>query len=168
MFVFFSFFLFFSLFILKKTRKKVFHVQKKMASLYHTETLEAFDSKMQDRFYYMENMVIAWWGIAISVCILGILIHINLENLAGEIIVIVGILFGVATLVAGMFWTFSPRQSQEKFVKTRLYFLYTKYALFTVILGVLVYTLVLMFEKNIRKSGTILRISDKQEEKTMS
>jgi len=136
-----------------------------MATPNHNQDFVINDSRHQDRFYYMENMVAAWWGISISIAVLGILIHINLENLAGEIIVITAVLFGLVTLIGGMIWMFSPRQTEQSFMKTRLYILYMKYFLFTVMLGTLIYTLVLMFEKNIRKSGTILRINDIQQEK---
>lgn len=131
-----------------------------MATPTHDESFLLNDTRHQDRFYYMENMVAAWWGIAISIAVLGILIHINLENLAGEIVVIIGILFGVVTLIGGMIWMFKPRQTAENFMKTRLYILYGKYALFTAMLGVLIYTLVLMFQKNNRRSTSILKLKE--------
>lgn len=105
------------------------------------------DPRHQERFYYMENMVASWWGISLSVGLLGILVHINLENLAGEVILIISILFGIVTLIGGMIWMFTYKQSQENFMKTRLYILYVKYALFTSLIGVMIYTLVQMFEK---------------------
>lgn len=104
--------------------------------------------KQTDRFYYMENMTLTNIALGLSMSIFGVLVHINLQLISGEVIILIGIMFGLLALLAGFLYMLKPHESEKTFLQTRLYFLYAKYCLFLALLVTTTYVAAVMFQRN--------------------
>lgn len=104
--------------------------------------------RYSDRFYYVEKSLFEGLSISVAIALFGILLNINLDDIGGELVLIISVLFGMVSLITASQWYMNPNTPESDFVQQRKRMLAIKMILFLVLMGVSIYMIVILFQAN--------------------
>jgi predicted membrane channel-forming protein YqfA (hemolysin III family) len=101
-----------------------------------------------ERFYYVEKSLVEGFSVSVAMALFGILLNINLDDLGGELVLIISVLFGMISLITASQWYINPNAPESDFLQNRKRMLAIKMLLFLALVGVSIYMIVILFQAN--------------------
>ena len=74
----------------------------------------------------MENTIALWLQVSLSICLLGVLVHIQLQQTLGVAMLFIGLSFTFVSIFGAIIWITTRKADDDTFIRQREIALYIK------------------------------------------